>query len=167
MSLASLILAVATVATPPPACAAAEHRQFDFWLGEWDVVGVPDAPNAGQLLGRNRIESISSGCALSEHWRGASGFEGHSLNGYDAAHRVWRQFWIGSDGVVLQLAGGWRDGRMVLDGELPGANGARQRQRISWIPQTDGGVIQRWETSDDDGTTWAVAFLGLYRRAAR
>ena len=22
---------------PPPACAAAEHRQFDFWIGDWEV----------------------------------------------------------------------------------------------------------------------------------
>ncbi|CAN5170593.1 hypothetical protein BH11PSE14_BH11PSE14_24070 [soil metagenome] len=22
---------------PPPPCASAEHRQFDFWLGDWQV----------------------------------------------------------------------------------------------------------------------------------
>ena len=22
---------------PPPACESAEHRQFDFWVGRWDV----------------------------------------------------------------------------------------------------------------------------------
>lgn len=148
------------------ACDAPEFRQFDFWLGEWEVVGVPGAPNAGQILGHNRIEAASAGCALSEHWRGASGFDGRSLNAWDASAQRWRQFWIGGDGVVLQLAGGLQDGAMVMRGELPGAKGGIQQQRISWTPQPDGGVIQRWETSDDAGTNWNISFLGLYRRVS-
>lgn len=160
------VLACLLPMTASAACDAPEYRQFDFWLGDWVVVGVPDAPNAGQVLGHNRIESVSAGCALSEHWRGASGFDGRSLNGWDANARCWRQFWIGADGVVLQLSGGLEDGSMVLRGELPGPSGATQLQRIRWTPQPDGSVIQRWDTSDDAGATWGVSFLGHYRRPA-
>ena len=152
--------------TANAACDAPEFHQFDFWLGEWEVVAVPGAPNAGQRLGHNRIESVSAGCALSEHWRGESGVDGRSLNAWDASARLWRQFWIGSDGVVLQLAGGWKDGAMVLSGELPDVNGGVQQQRIRWTPQADGGVLQCWETSDDAGMNWNACFLGLYRRIA-
>lgn len=174
MPAAAWLLAVAamTSTAPPPAstppaarCDAAEHRQFDFWLGEWEVVGVSGAPNEGKLLGRNSIAKVSAGCALSEHWRGASGFDGRSLNGWDASAKRWRQFWIGGDGVVLQLAGGLKDGSMEMTGELPGANGGVQLQRIRWTPQADGGVIQRWDTSDDGGKSWNTSFVGLYRRA--
>ena len=28
---------VAAVGGPPAPCADAEHRQFDFWVGQWDV----------------------------------------------------------------------------------------------------------------------------------
>ena len=28
-------------AAPPLACQSAEHRQFDFWIGEWEVF-LPD-----------------------------------------------------------------------------------------------------------------------------
>jgi len=27
-------------------------------------------------------------------------------------------------------------------------------------------VTQQWDTSDDDGRTWQVSFLGVYRRDA-
>ncbi len=38
-----LALAVATAAfaqSRPPACTSAEHRQFDFWIGDWEVTGA-------------------------------------------------------------------------------------------------------------------------------
>jgi hypothetical protein len=55
-----------TPLAPPPKprpCAAAEHRQFDFWLGDWEV---RDA--TGKLVGHNGIEAAHNGCALIEHW---------------------------------------------------------------------------------------------------
>jgi hypothetical protein len=67
--------------------------------------------------------------------------------------------------MVLRLAGGLRDGRMVLEGVLPKPGGqGEQRQRIAWTPNDDDSVTQHWETSDDDGATWRTAFLGIYRR---
>ncbi len=147
---------------PPPACVAPEHRQFDFWLGEWDVIG---GPNAETVVGRNTIVRVASGCALREHWVNNGGNDGHSLNVYDRATKRWTQFWIGSDGVVLRLEGGLRDdGAMAMEGVLPDGKGGVQKQRIVWTPKPDGRVEQRWETSDDDGAHWQTAFLGIYRR---
>jgi hypothetical protein len=160
-----LLVAGFTAMSAHAACSAPEARQFDFWLGDWVVVGVPGTPGAGRTLGHNRITKIAAGCGLSEHWRGASGLQGHSLNAWDAAGGVWRQFWVGGDGVVLQLSGGLVAGRMQLEGVLPGAGGGEQRQRIAWTPNPDGSVTQRWDTSDDAGASWQLAFLGLYRRS--
>lgn len=162
--LASLIAGTAgaqTPSPPPPACAAAEHRQFDFWLGDWTVT----RPDTGAVIGQSSITPSSAGCALLEHWRGGTGYEGRSLNVYDRRRGAWRQFWIGADGNVLELEGGLREGRMVLEGVQPGADGKPQRQRITWTPAEDGSVSQHWETSDDEGKTWATSFLGIYRRA--
>ena len=65
----SLLAAQETApAAAPKACAAPEHRQFDFWIGEWEVTTPNGAP-----AGRNRIESILDGCALRESWTGAKG----------------------------------------------------------------------------------------------
>jgi hypothetical protein len=142
-------------------CTGPEHRQFDFWVGEWDVFG---GPQGDRLLGSSRIERSANGCWLVEHWRGASGNHGTSTNAWDVQHGVWRQFWVGGDGVVLRLEGGLQDKTMVMTGELPKTGGGTQRQRISWTPQDDGSVVQQWETSDDEGTTWSTSFRGSYRK---
>lgn len=138
-----------------------EHRQFDFWLGHWDVFGA-----GGELVGHSRIESVSDGFGISEHWTGARGSRGVSCNGWDPRSRQWHQFWVGNaSGDVLHLDGGMVDGRMVLQGVRPSAaSGKPQLQRISWTPSADGTVRQHWQQSDDDGATWTTAFDGLYRR---
>jgi hypothetical protein len=143
------------------ACGTAEHQQFDFWLGRWEVTDPK-----GKRLGTNVITRSETGCWIVEQWRSAGGFSGTSVNAWDAPYQRWRQFWVGSDGIVLRLEGGLRAGTMVMEGTLPTPGGGSQRQRIRWTPNADGTVSQHWETSDDDGNTWATAFLGIYRRKA-
>lgn len=76
---------------------------------------------------------------------------------------MWRQFWVGADGVVLQLSGGMQGGSMVMTGEQPTKQGGVQQQRITWTPHDDGSVTQQWGTSGDGGATWQTIFLGIYR----
>ena len=146
--------------SPGPSCTSAAHRQFDFWLGEWEVDGGPDGT---QLVGRSSITRVAKGCAIHENWRSAGGGDGQSLNAYDAASGQWTQFWVGADGVILRLSGGLQDGAMVLGGTLDLPNGDPQLQRITWKPMADGRVSQHWETSDDGGRQWKTSFLGHYR----
>lgn len=143
------------------ACSRPEHRQFDFWVGEWDVTR-PD----GRAAGTNHIRLIHGGCALLEEWTGAGGSTGTSLNAFDPTTGRWHQTWIGSDGLLLQLDGGMKDGAMELVGVTLGANGDRTLQRIRWTPLggTPARVRQLWETSVDGGRTWSVAFDGMYVR---
>lgn len=146
--------ASAQAALPP------ESRQFDFWLGEWDVTNP-----AGKAAGRSRIEAIAGGAGLLETWTGATGYSGRSLNAWNAARKQWQQFWVGSDGGVLELNGGLVDGRMVLTGEH-NVRGRHLIERITWTPNADGSVRQHWEQSADAGKTWTTAFDGLYRKKA-
>ncbi len=144
-----------------PTCAAAEHRQFDFWLGEWDVTD-----GSGKHVGQNRIESAQNGCALIEHWTGAGGVTGTSLNVYDRDRAKWHQTWVDNSGGLLQLDGNLAGDAMILTGEAFDAAAPTQsaRQRITWTPRADGRVRQLWETSQDGGKTWTVAFDGLYAK---
>lgn len=166
MSLSLMItfaLSASTVTPPTSPCAAAEHHQFDFWIGEWDVT-TPD----GKPAGTNRIEVLHDGCVLNEHWQGAKGGEGSSLNAWDGRTKRWRQFWVDKSGGVLQLEGGWNGKDMILTGSYPGPGGVAQVQRITWTPNADGSVRQHWEQSTDGGKLWTSAFDGRYvRKGAR
>jgi len=62
-------------AAQPPSCSAREYRQFDFWIGEWDVL-APDGTRAGH----NRVERIEGGCGLQENWTGQGGGTGRSIS---------------------------------------------------------------------------------------
>lgn len=145
----------------PPACDAPEHRQFDFWLGDWDV-STPD----GKLAGRNTITRIVGGCALHEHWVGRGGFTGQSLNGWNRHTKQWHQTWVDSSGGRLELAGAAEGGGMHLEGRTPHADEAGRfvLQRIRWSLLPEGRIRQLWESSSDNGVSWTVAFDGTYQR---
>jgi hypothetical protein len=143
------------------ACRDPEHRQFDFWLGEWEVRD----PN-GKKVGMNRLVSLHNGCAIEEHWTGAGGLTGTSLNAYDRQRRKWHQMWADGSGEILHLDGELVAGKMVLSGETRSAEALDNiaRQRITWTPLPDARVRQLWETSNDGGKTWAIAFDGYYTK---
>lgn len=142
---------------PPTQCASEQYRQFDFWVGDWEVRGLD-----GRVLGTNRIEKIQGGCVLQEHWRGAGGDTGTSFNIYDFTRDVWHQTWV-SGASLLVIEGGFDGTRMVLEGTTVEAAGREVMNRITWTPVSEREVTQLWETSGD-GETWNVIFHGVYRR---
>jgi hypothetical protein len=166
VTLLFLLMLVQTAAPGPVGhaspCTAPEYRQFDFWIGDWEVRSAQ-----GRVLGHNRITSILSGCALQEEWTSADAkFRGVSHSAFDPKDRRWHQAWVDTSPSRLDLVGGMVDGRMILeqrsrDGE------AKALQRVTWTPLPDGGLRQLWETSADDGGTWKTVFDGYYSRRAR
>jgi hypothetical protein len=148
----------AIAADSASACQAREHRQWDFWLGDWNVY-TPD----GKLAGINAIASEYGGCVLHERYSTARGYSGESLNAYDAARKVWHQTWVDTDGALLLLEGGLRGNSMVLEGQTLGQKGEVTRHRITWTPNADGTVRQHWQSSDAKGE-WTTAFDGTYKR---
>jgi hypothetical protein len=149
-------------AKPAAPCASPVHRQFDFWVGQWDVVDP-----TGKFAGTNRIERVGD-CYLLETWASAGGgYAGRSLNSVGSDGR-WHQTWTDTSGLRLELAGGLVEGRMVMEGTTPAAD-ARQKDptlnRISWSPEGAGVVRQHWETSADGGRTWTTSFDGRYHPA--
>ena len=151
--------ALAAGASAP--CTAPEYRQFDFWVGSWDVYD----PSGTQLLGHSRVERSANGCWITELWQSAKGGEGTSLNAWDAKQHCWRQFWVGGDGTVLRLQGALaEDGAMQMFGPVPGSEGNTQQQRLRWSTRADGTVVQEWSASAGAGHDWKTVFVGVYRR---
>jgi hypothetical protein len=147
-------------ASAPP-CASPQHRQFDFWVGDWNV-----KDSQGVQQGTNLITREFGGCVVQEHWVGAGGMTGGSFNIYTPATKTWHQAWVDTNGTLLLLEGEFKDGRMQLAGEGPRPQGGKRMHRISWEPRQDGTVRQFWQLSDDGGKTWNVAFDGIYERKA-
>lgn len=145
----------------PAPCARPENRQFDFWLGEWDV-----RDPKGDPVGRNSITSILRGCVIRESWQGKGGMNGTSLNAYDAGRGLWHQTWVDDKGGVLVLEGRFTAGRMVLEGTKASAAGKSQ-ERITWEKQSGDRVRQLWESSTDAGKTWKTVFDGAYLRRGK
>jgi hypothetical protein len=117
----------------------------------------------GKLQGTNRIDKIEGGCVLQEHWTGAGGGTGTSFNIYDFTTHKWHQTWV-SGATLLLLDGGFREGKMVLEGTTVGRDGATTFNRITWTPVDPDVVTQVWDQSSD-GETWTTVFDGTYRRA--
>ena len=154
-----ILLMVLPAIARDKACAAAEYGQFDFWIGEWEVYA------GDQLAGHNTITPVMNGCVLQEHWKGASGSEGMSLNFYNPTTKKWRQNWVWKNGTPLPtLTGGFADGKMTLKGESKDKDGKTVIDRITWSDNKDGTVRQLWEKSTDGGKTWKVSFDGLYKK---
>lgn len=149
----------APAASPTPACTAPEFRQFDFWLGKWNVTN----PQTGKQIGTNEISRASEGCAIREQWKSAKGTAGMSINYYDPADRKWHQDWVGGDGTILHLRGELVGNAMILGSETKTAKGT-SLNRITWTPLDGGKVKQEWSTSSNDGKSWQISFVGIYEK---
>ena len=166
----AILLLLAQTAAPAavaPPCAAAEHRQFDFWVGEWEV--TPNIKGA-KPVANSRIEKLYGGCAIRENWMPFGGTGGGSLNGYDAADGRWHQRWQDSQGGLVDFNGGLVGQEMVLTGwwKHIGGPGRHALIRMRYSRLDGGAVRQHGEQSLDHGLTWATSFDYVYRpRAAQ
>ncbi|MES2041491.1 MAG: hypothetical protein V4495_27045 [Pseudomonadota bacterium] len=139
-------------------CTHPAMREFDFWLGEWQV-HTPD----GKLAGTNSIKREYDGCVIHERYTAGRGYSGESLNIYDVPRKVWHQSWVDNSGTLLLLEGRLQDGKMVLEGQNLAPEGHKISHRITWTPNANGSVRQLWESTDAKGI-WVIAFDGLYTK---
>ena len=147
----------------PAGCTSAESRQFDFWVGSWDVFAASDPD---RKIAESVIEKLYLGCAIRENWRpGAAG--GGSLSAWVPGDPGWRQTWVDSSGAWVEFRGGMRGQAMVLQGVWPQPGQPRQIMRMTYTVRADGSVQQRGDTSDDEGRSWQPNFDFLYRRKGR
>jgi hypothetical protein len=149
--------AAAPAAPAPASCSTAPYREFNFWLGDWNV-----ADPQGHREGTNDVTSIQGGCVLQEHWVDADGSTGTSFNIYDSAGKRWHQTWVDSHGGLLLLDGGIVDGAMVLSGSHLARTGKSVTDRITWTKIDGGKVRQVWDRSADGGKSWSNVFDGIY-----
>ena len=151
---------VAAEAKTSPCEQHERFREFDFWVGEWEV-----HDGEGTMVGENTITSEESGCVLVEKWHGVKGSSGMSINYLDRITDEWVQIWHAAGGYQIDIRGGLTDNGMRLSGTIHYiGTGQTAPFRGLWTPLPDGRVRQFFEQSTDDGATWEPWFEGFYTR---
>ncbi len=166
IGIACLMPSSATAAEGTPIsrdCATTEHRQLDFWIGDWDTF-ESDA-SGGPSIARARVEPIAQGCALHELYEQNDGLIGDSILSYDPVHKHWQQTWVTNRGALMVLVGNFKDGALVLQGDVHLKDGTSVMQRITWKAQGMG-VRESAVLSKDGGKTWKPAFDVLFLKHA-
>jgi hypothetical protein len=152
---------VAASAPPqsPIPCADPAQRQFDFWIGDWDVFEV-ERPTV--IVARARVESILNACVLHEIYEATDGHRGESFSVYDVARHTWHQTWVNDSGYLLTIEGGLRNRAMILEGTDHLPDGKPRQVRGEW--RSDGqGTREVAARSTDGGVNWIPWFDLLFR----
>ena len=163
-----LLLAASLIATaqakPSPCDTRAESRQFDFWVGDWDVV----ATKANKPAGVSHIERAIGNCVIWENWTSlgnSAGYAGKSYNIYNADLVRWEQFWVDNMGGMIHFYGGSKDGVMdFYTDDVPQSDGTRLKRHLQFFNLGSDKVRQFSQGSTDGGKTWTVEYDLTYKR---
>jgi hypothetical protein len=156
------VATVTPIASPDPSYCPSrkEAAQFDFMIGTWTVRSGDGAGAAG----RASIAKDMQGCLVEEQITGPAGYEGLSYSTFDVFTGRWMRTYVDTDGNRLTLDGGVADGGMVLAGTRKTLVGRGADVRVTWKPDGEGRVVQRWELSHDGGRQWRTARGLVYTR---
>ena len=140
-------------------CGQAEARQFDFWLGNWNLTWGEEG------RGTNRISLILDGCVIQEEFDGTPSIplKGVSVSTFNAALGKWQQTWVDNSGGYLDFTGEFVDGKMILSREVI-VQEKPLKQRMVFYNIAENELDWNWERSDDDGETWHVVWHIHYQR---
>jgi hypothetical protein len=154
-----------------PACASPEHRQFDFWIGDWDVAirarKSPTSEEWGEAKGRQHIEAILGGCTISENFTADGPKEpwaGKSYSVWQPQLGKWRQTWVDDGGSFLAFTGGLEAGVMTLYGEPRTVKDVNFQMRMVFKNVTADALLWEWQRSTDEWKTSTVMMSIDYKR---
>ena len=149
-------------------CDTPEGKQFDFWLGEWELTWPAEqfGGKKGELgHGTNTITRILGDCIIQEEFRFPGGkFDGHSVSVYNIQKKHWQQTWVDNQGGYLLFTGEFKDGKMTLRTAPFQRNGQTFISRMVFKNITYNSLDWDWQRSPDDGKTWTDQWNIHYER---
>lgn len=154
----------------PEPCSSEGSRQFDFWLGVWDL-SWPAEQSGGVAgdrdTGTNSISKLFGDCVIAEDFATSDGsFQGHSVSVFDESAGIWRQTWVDSSGGYLSFTGGF-DGSVMELRTVPSDRGDETVvQRMIFTEISGQSLEWAWQGSRDGGRTWNDLWNISYRRRA-
>lgn len=136
-----------------------EARQFDFWVGEWDVYNVQ-----GIQSGVNKIERILGDCVILENWTDRFGSQGKSFNKYNREKKRWEQYWVDEQGSTTHFWGKLEGKNMVFHAEAPQPDGKMGERKLVFYNLGPEKLRQVSQITTDGGTTWSTEYDLTYVR---
>jgi hypothetical protein len=154
-------------AAPANPCDVPQQKQFDFWVGEWDLTWPGDKPNE-TAHGVNSIHRTLGNCVVEENFDGGASMplRGKSLSTFDSRSGKWKQTWVDNQGSYLDFVGQFENGHMILSRIGAKPDGTKILQRMVWNNITRDEFDWTWESSSDGGKTWKVLWPIHYKRKA-
>ena len=147
-------------------CGGTLYRQFDFWIGEWDVYG-----KNGQKGGDSKISLILDSCIILEEWTSANAtngviYKGKSFNTYNVATGQWQQTWVDNVGGTTEfLRGEAGENKVTFYADhVKNKQGNEFIRRLTFYKLDENKVRQHGERSIDNGKTWITEYDLEYRR---
>jgi hypothetical protein len=142
------------------------YRQFDFWIGEWEVY----AKN-GKKAGDSKIDLILDSCVILENWKSATSFNGifysgKSFNEYNSATKQWQETWVDNVGGITEYPEGhYVDNSMIFQTKpFEFKKDTIAIRRLSFTKLDVDKVRQHGEITKDNGNTWVTEYDLEYRR---
>jgi hypothetical protein len=156
-----LFLAAPAFAAPDPdSCVTnKESRQFDFWLGEWNIA-YPGAPGGSA----SKVYLDLDKCLIIESWDGGEGHMGKNIFAYSSNDKSWRGMFADNRGRVHVFEGKVAQDSAEFFGPSRGPNGETVLNRLKVVRLAPDKVEQTWEKSSDNGATWTSLFRLEYSR---
>lgn len=147
-------------------CNQPVFRQFDFWIGEWDVYNTN-----GKKAGDSKITLILDSCVILEEWTSANKYQGvtyagKSFNKYNTQTKQWQQTWVDNVGGSTEfLKGNYADSKMVFEtNPFPVSKDTVAVRKLTFYNLDPSRVRQHGEITKDNGKTWVTEYDLEYRR---
>lgn len=147
-------------------CGKPEFRQFDFWIGEWEVYG-----KNGQKAGESRITLILDSCIILEEWTSANKtqgitYAGKSFNKFNPMTDQWQQTWVDNVGGSTEyLKGKYSEKKIIFETDaFPFKKDTIAVRKLTFYDLGPAKVRQHGEITKDKGVSWATEYDLEYRR---
>jgi hypothetical protein len=135
-----------------------QYRQFDFWVGDWDVF-------AGNVqTGTSHVERILGDCVIYENWTDRFGSQGKSFNKYNQSLKRWEQYWVDENGATSFFYGNIEGKDLVYLSDVVQPDGSKAVRKLTFFDQGPEKVRQFSQLSTDSGKTWTTEYDFTYVR---
>jgi|SRR5215467_1669405 len=156
--LLAVVAAVGQSSMPKP---AAELKQWDIWIGDWDFLGTAKDTQTGpeykfdwHMHGRWILDGF---CGQLENVIKGNGIETHNLEilSYDPIKKIHTVSGFQNDGVTWTNTFTFDKETSVEHSTMTGSDGKIITCRLTWVFSSDRMAVSG-KTECDDGSSWRV-----------